>query len=130
MKKLSLLLPCILFLISSSLAFARPAEVQYKGMAYANQTSLGKLGIYPTDIIIINNTPFGIRVSAPGIYKDYLGGNGVYRLTSYSAIAPEVILWNSAYGNFFDKFVRPHSIVSYSEQYDTAYTISVEYYWS
>lgn len=129
MKKLSLLLSCLLFIVSSSLTFAKPAEIQYKGMAYTNgQAQLGKMGIYPTDVIVINNTPFSIRVSAPGIYKDYLPANGVYRITSYSTIAPEVILWNFDHGNFFDKFVQPHSIISYSEQYGSAVTISVEYY--
>lgn len=126
MKKIVLSLCCLLF---ATLSFAKAPEATYKGMAYApGHINLGKMGIYPTDVIIINNTTDSITVSAPGVYRDYLGGNGVYRLTSTSSIAPEVILRHYAYGVVFDRFVQPHSIISFSIQSGTANTISVEYY--
>lgn len=129
MKKIILSLCCIFLVSISQLSFASNTQAQYKGMAYAaGKINLKKIGIYPTDIIIINNTPDTITLSVPGVYKDYIGGNQVYRLTNKAALSPEIVLGHYAYGSFYDEFVQPHSIISFSIQQGTANTLTVEYY--
>lgn len=129
MKKIIFALCCMLVVGVSEHSFAANLPGTYKGTAYAvGKANLGKMGIYPTDVIVINNTPDTLTISAPGIYRDYISGNGVYRLTSNSTVSPEIILRHYAYGVVYDNYVQPHSIISFSIQQGTAHTLSVEYY--
>lgn len=129
MKKIALCLLSIWVLSLSSVTFAvNPKKVEYKGFTYPVGKKIEKLGGYATDVIVINNTPETITISAPGVYKDYVAGNSVYRLTSNSRVSPEIILWHPAYGSFYDRFVEPHSVVSFSIQYSSSNVITVEYF--
>lgn len=122
----------VLFFLSPFVFASTNLAGKYTGMSLnssAQSISLNKAGLYATEILVINNTPYSFVVDVPySSVHDWVAGNRVYRIVSdYVFPTTNVRIGHPDFG-YVNNYVSNFSIISFSLQGSRLSVITVEYH--